>query len=133
MAGILVIDDYPDVLSSFEFFGEVHSVRVYTAKNGWDGIDTWEMNRVDIDLVFLDFQLPVDSTGALFNGDRVMRRLKELNPDIKVVMITSFDPRRTVDQAMEGSGVLEIVAKPVDWDTLKALLNKYAPEAFGSA
>jgi DNA-binding response OmpR family regulator len=78
---------------------------VYTASDGEEGIQLYRDQRDDIALVILDLGLPRVS------GEQVLLRLKEINPDVRVMVATGYlDP-----DAMLGlmkAGAREFVQKP---------------------
>ncbi len=66
------------------------------------------------DLVFLDISLPG------INGIEVLRRLKEADPSVSVVMVTAADDVRTAVEAMR-LGAYDYVGKPFDLDRLRVI------------
>jgi two-component system chemotaxis response regulator CheY len=63
------------------------------AANGLEAIDAYQ--RENPDLVLLDVNMP------LMDGIETLKRLKEIDPDCVVIMLTSLANRQTVDQAAE--------------------------------
>lgn len=55
-----------------------------TAKSGKGAIDVYEKNKANIDLVILDMIMPGMSGGETYD------RLKEINPDIKVLLSSGY-------------------------------------------
>ena len=79
---ILVIDDEPIlriILGRLENIG----YDVLTARTGEEGLDRFEKENPD--LVLLDHWLPG------INGDEVLRRIKEENLEIPVIIMTAQD------------------------------------------
>ena len=80
-ADILVIDDEAGPRESLRMILKgSHHVRC--AKSGPEGLEMIRQRRPD--LVFLDIRMPE------MDGVEVMRRIKALDPDIEVAIITAY-------------------------------------------
>jgi len=66
------------------------------------------------DLVFLDITLPG------IDGVEVLRRLKDMEPSVAVVMVTATDDVKTAVEAMR-LGAYDYVSKPFDLDRLRVI------------
>ncbi len=75
--------------------------------------------RLHPDLVLLDIYLPDMS------GIDVLRRMREAEPDVDVLVITAAREVDTVRNALRG-GVVNYLLKPFDADALRARLEQYA-------
>ena len=71
------------------------------------------------DLVLLDIHLPDIS------GTEVLRRLREQEPDVDVLVISAAKEAETVRTALRG-GVVNYLLKPFDQDALRDRLQRYA-------
>lgn len=131
MSAILVIDDNPSVLETFEFFAEFYGVRIYRASSGHDGLDVWARSRGDISLIFLDYQLPLGPDGQPFDGDQVFRSMKDADENAKIVIITGFDYKIALPLMKEG--VLDVIPKGVSMDRFHNTLLRFAPEVLPRA
>jgi DNA-binding response OmpR family regulator len=79
---ILVVDDERDIVDLYTTWLEMdHEVR--TAYGGQEALEKVD---VDVDIVFLDRQMPDRS------GDDVLERIRERDLDCRVVMVTAVDP-----------------------------------------
>ncbi len=74
------------------------------------------------DLVLLDIHLP-DMSGL-----EVLRRLRELEPDVDVLVISAAKEAEAVRTALRG-GVVNYLLKPFDQDALRDRLQRYAADA----
>ena len=81
---ILAIDDDPETLVLVQTTLEVAGYVAHTASSGNEGLKFYEMHWRDIKLVLLDFIMP-DIT-----GDVVLECLRNVNPDVKVLLLTGF-------------------------------------------
>jgi len=71
------------------------------------------------DLVLLDFKMPG------MNGIEVLRRVKEINPEIDVVMMTAYGTIETAVDAMK-AGAVDYITKPIDLEELLLLMDRIA-------
>ena len=69
------------------------------------------------DLILLDIGLPG------MDGIEALSKIKEISPDILVIMITAFEDIDTVISAMK-QGAYDYVVKPLHLDALKATIQK---------
>lgn len=81
---ILLIDDEEMILSVGSAMMETLGYKVITAQSGQAAIDIYEKNRSDIALVVLDMIMPIMGGGEIFD------RLKEIDPDIKVLLASGY-------------------------------------------
>jgi two-component system cell cycle sensor histidine kinase/response regulator CckA len=82
---VLVVDDEPQVLSIIKSLLDHHGCNVLSADKGQEALDVIERHKADLDLVILDIQMP-DMT-----GDKVYTRLKEIKPDLKVLISSGHE------------------------------------------
>ena len=82
---ILVVDDEHQVLSIIKGLLDHHGCNVLGADKGMEALEIVERHRADLDLVILDIQMPDMS------GDKVYTRLKEINPDLKVLISSGLE------------------------------------------
>ncbi len=100
---ILIVDDEVGILESLSAILQDEGYNTITASNGGDAIKM--VQGEDIDLVLLDVQLPD------VNGVEVLRRIKEIEPDIPVIMISG---RATIRVAVDSTklGAYDFIEKP---------------------
>ncbi len=79
---ILVVDDEQDIADLYTTWLEMdHDVRTaYGGEEALEKVDT------DVDIVFLDRQMPD------YSGDEVLEQIREQELDCRVVMVTAVDP-----------------------------------------
>ena len=99
---ILIIDDRSGPRDSLRIILK-DSHRVRTANSGPEGLEMIRQQKPD--LVFLDIRMPE------MDGVEVMRRIKDIDPDIEVSIITAY---AAVDSAQEAvrCGALDYLTKP---------------------
>lgn len=112
---ILVIDDEEAQLRSLRSFLERRNYDVYTASTGEEGYKIAQ--NYTIDLVLTDFRMPE------WNGFVVLRKIKELNPEIDIVVITAYGSLEDAVEIMK-AGAYDYLTKPIDLDELENLISR---------
>ena len=102
---ILWTDDEIDLLRPHILFLEEKGFELSTASNGDDAIEMVKKN--DYDLVFLDENMPG------LSGLQTLTYIKEIRPDIPVIMITKSEEENIMDEAI-GSKIADYLIKPVN-------------------
>ncbi|HKJ69245.1 MAG TPA: sigma-54 dependent transcriptional regulator [bacterium] len=112
---ILLIDDEEAQLETLKSFLSRRNYEIHTATSGPTGLEIVE--KETIDLVLTDFRMPD------WNGFVVLREVKEVNPNIDVVVITAYG---NVEDAVEimKAGAYDYLTKPVDLNELENLINR---------
>ena len=114
-ASILVVEDNEDLCKTIADVMKREGYFVKTAATGEEAI-----NRVEkglIDLVLLDINLPKKS------GLEVLARIRELQPELLVIMITALTDARPAVEALK-SGAYDYLLKPFELDELKLVVAK---------
>jgi two-component system NtrC family response regulator len=114
---ILLIDDEPSQLKSLESFLRRRDYTIFTAGSGPEGLETAKKQVVD--LVLTDYRMPE------WNGLTVVRKIKELNPGIDIVVMTAYGNIEDAVEIMK-AGAYDYLNKPIDLDDLEKLLNRVA-------
>jgi len=99
---ILVVEDEPDYSDFLRQHLEERQCVVTSARDGYEALEAGSSE--DFDLVLLDHQLPGD------DGVEVLRKLKTLQRDLPVIMMTAYGYVQNAVQAMK-AGALDYVAK----------------------
>lgn len=105
---ILVIDDDAAIRKSFHLALEDTDFKVDSAESGEKGI---EMERqVSYDLIFLDLKMPG------LNGVETLRKIREINQEVPVYIITAFHDEFFTDlKTVQADRIhFELMAKPLD-------------------
>ncbi len=111
---ILVVDDEPGMRALFSFMLGPKGYHVRTAGSGKEAIES--VKNSDCDLVFLDIRMPY------MNGLEVFRVLKQLRPDISVVMMTGYAVEQLLKDALD-EGAKGYLRKPFTIDELLEQIN----------
>lgn len=103
---ILVVDDELDILEMLSAFLTHEGFQVKTAPSGHAAIEIF--NSEPFDLVISDMRMPG------MDGLTVMRRLKEIDEDIEVIILTAFAALDNVIEAFRHKGAFDYLTKPLD-------------------
>lgn len=111
---ILVVDDEESIhlLYSEEF--EEEGYEVYGAMSGEEGLG--KLSKISPDLVILDINMPE------MNGIEVLRKIKEMNPDLPVILSSAYQEFKQ-DLASWASD--DYIVKSANLDELKAAVKKH--------
>ena len=102
---ILWADDEIDLLRPHIIFLNDKGFQVETANNGNDALDLISNNHFDI--VFLDENMPG------LSGLETLLRIKNIKPDVPVVMITKNEAEEIMEEAI-GSKIADYLINPVN-------------------
>ena len=115
MAKILVVDDDPSICQAMiAFFSDWKGHTVYTTQNPEEAVDL--VQKHDPQVVLLDIMMP----GV--HGVEILRRIKQVAPDIKVIMITAVNDEDIAREAMK-EGAVDYVTKPFAFNYLDAVVT----------
>lgn len=117
MAKLLIVDDEADVREFAANFFRKRKVDVLTASSGEEAIDILEKQKPR--LVLLDIKM----TGI--DGIETLKRMKEKDKDIKVIMVTGKKPDEegVFDKCRE-LGASDYIHKPLELDELENIVLK---------
>ena len=115
---ILWIDDEIELLRSHIIFLEQKGYKVETVTNGDDAIEFLKERGNEIDLIFLDEIMP--GRGGL----QTLVEIKELYPNIPVVMITKNEEESLMEEAI-GHKISDYLTKPVNPSQVLMMCKKY--------
>ncbi len=111
---ILVVDDEAgpreSIRVSLEGLYECHTV-----DDGFKGLD--ELDTFHPDLVILDIKMPK------IDGIETLRRLRDRDPDVEVMLLTAYGSLETAQKAIR-YGVFDYIEKPFDLHELRATVAR---------
>ena len=114
-AKVLIVDDETIMRESLAGWLERDGHAVQTARSGEEALKKCRENRFDI--LLLDIKMEGMS------GLEVLRRVKEGDADVAVVMITAYGSIATAIEAMK-NGAFDYMLKPFDPNELGVLIEK---------
>ena len=115
MRSILVVDDEPNYLVILSELLRDEGFEVFTAPSGKEGVGY--IQEMDLDLVVTDMQMPE------MDGLQFLKKIKEKNQHLPVIMITAFAEVEKAVAAMQ-AGAFNYMAKPFSNDELLVNINK---------
>src|SRR5664279_1499534 len=114
MESILIIDDDESFGETLEIFLTDMGCRILRANNGKVGLDIIESEHPDI--VITDYKMPQ------LNGLQVLKRIKEIDTKIQVIMLTAFEDMDSTIKAMQ-LGAYDYVEK-LELERIKAITKR---------
>lgn len=112
---VLAIDNDAMVLGGLLNVIQNTHIEMETATNGRDGIEMVVRSPDKYRAVLLDYEMPG------MNGDEVARRLKEINPNLKVIMLSGTEDEGVVRSCYE-AGAERFVLKAQDSSKILEIL-----------
>jgi DNA-binding NtrC family response regulator len=112
---VLYVEDEPSLRERIGIVLEMNFARVLTASNGAEAVELFARELPDV--VVSDIMMPV------MDGLEMTRRIRQLDPDIPVVLSTAFTETGYLLKAIE-LGVSSYLRKPLDCRELVAAINK---------
>lgn len=114
MEKILIVDDEPFICENLQRILQEEQYDTVIAQEGERALDILENELID--LVFLDLNLP-DLPGL-----EVLKRVKEEDPDLLVIIITGFASVESAVEALK-MGAYDYIKKPFKADVIKLIVK----------
>ncbi|WFS61775.1 response regulator [Pseudodesulfovibrio thermohalotolerans] len=106
---LLLVDDETDFLNAYARRFVRRNVEITPATSGQEAIDKIRENEFDV--VILDVMMPG------MNGLETLRRIKAIEPDLPVIILTGHADSRALIEGMD-MGAFDFLLKPVGTDEL---------------
>ncbi|WP_338450244.1 response regulator [Niallia oryzisoli] len=116
---ILIVDDQFGIRILLNEVLQKEGYDTYQAANGLQALEIVKDNVPD--LVLLDMKIPG------MDGIEILKRMKEMVPDIKVVLMTAYGELDMIQEAMD-LGAITHFAKPFDIEDIRVAVAKYLAE-----
>ena len=116
---VLIVDDQAGVRFLLDVVVKESGHKSYMAQNGLEAIEL--ARSVQPNLIFMDVRMP------RIGGLEALRKIKETNPEIQVIIMTAYGSEQTVSDALK-YGAWCYIAKPFDVNEIKKLLIKFINE-----
>lgn len=112
---VLLVDDHPLFLEGLQYLLETHGIEVAgTAGNGGQAVDRARALKPDV--ILMDIEMPGGG------GLDAIRPIKKEMPEVKIVMLTSFDNNENLFEAVK-RGASGYLLKNLNAEELIALLH----------
>jgi two-component system cell cycle sensor histidine kinase/response regulator CckA len=108
---ILVIDDEEIVRRTAKAMLERYGYKVIVAENGKEGVELFQVLGDTVSAILLDMTMPV------MNGEEAFQWLKQIKPDVRVVLSSGYNEVEAV-RRFTGKGVAGFIKKPYSTDAL---------------
>lgn len=115
MKRILIADDEKNMIWALKKALKDENYKLITASDGMEAFNMAASEEPD--LMLLDLRMPK------MNGLEVLKKLKEEDRNIPVVMITAHGTMESAIEAMK-LGAIDYISKPFDIDELKLVISK---------
>jgi DNA-binding NtrC family response regulator len=115
MATILIVDDDENICSAFVQFLVEQGHTPLVASNGKDALEIVARSRPD--LVIMDVRMPG------MDGLHALSGIREIDPDVYVVIMTAYGTSRTSIEAFR-LGAFDYLTKPLDLDVVQAVIER---------
>lgn len=102
---VLIVDDEQEILESAATNLTGEGYRVITARDGFEALRIYQQISKQVNLVILDFFLPV------MDGDAVFDELRALNPSVNAVLSSGFAEQSKIGM-MLAQGLRGFIPKP---------------------
>lgn len=112
---VLVVDDDSGLQEIFKQFLKKAGFGRIVVGTGAEAIAHAEKHKFD--LVFLDLQLPDMS------GDEVYCRIKEINPELPIIIITGYPDSEILSRILK-IGLIMVIQKPIDFEKLNQTIRQ---------
>lgn len=116
---VLVVDDNKDLLETFSLILRRQGFHVETAGDGVTAIDRYKKQAFDVTL--MDIVMPE------MNGIEAFRKIKEIDPEASVILMTAYSERELI-QTAKTEGARKIITKPIRIEQLIDMIKEAATE-----
>ena len=120
---ILVVEDYDGIRLVMKQYLEKCGYRVLEAADGKQAVEIARRECLNIRLILMDINLPISDGIAT---TRQIRKIKQLC-DVPIVACTARSSAEQREAAL-AAGCSDLVAKPMDLNTMHTILDQYLPE-----
>lgn len=121
-SSILVVDDEPAArVLAKRVFSEA-GFEIITVQSGFECLEIFRKRPRRFDLILLDLSMP------FMDGEETFKRLRDINPDVVVLLSTGFMAQERVDR-MLAAGMAGFLRKPHRPDELLARVQSILQDA----
>ncbi|WP_028400634.1 response regulator [Ectobacillus panaciterrae] len=112
---ILIVDDQYGIRILLNEVFQKEGYRTFQAANGFQAIDIVLKDKPD--LVILDMKIPG------MDGIEILKRIKEIDQDIKVILMTAYGELDMIQEAKDLGAIMHF-AKPFDIDEMRTIVRQ---------
>jgi len=115
---LLIVDDQFGIRILLSEVFQKAGFETYQAANGIQALEI--VKEQNPDLVLLDMKIPG------MDGLEILKRMKTINKDIRVIIMTAYGELDMIQEAKE-LGAITHFAKPFDIDEIRDVVKQYVP------
>jgi CheY-like chemotaxis protein len=105
---IMIVDDEPDVLLTYESFLNYTGFDVSTFEDSYSALKAFVSKPMVYDLVILDIRM------ENLNGLQLYQSMKAMNPSSKIIFASALDAAKELTSVLPDVNPQDIIKKPVD-------------------
>ncbi|MBE3606909.1 response regulator [Campylobacter sp. RM13119] len=110
---ILIVEDDNVALTLLKSALKPYCMSVYTANDGYEGIESCNKNNPDV--ILTDIHMP------MMNGFEMMNEILKTKPHQKFIIFTSYDTDNNLLKSVKAGAAL-FLKKPIDIEILRSML-----------
>lgn len=119
---ILFVDDEKPIVDVGKKSLERLGYHVETKTSSYDALETFRKQPDKYDLIITDMTMPK------MTGEKLSEKIKEIKPDIPIILCSGFNKNITPEKSME-MGISSILVKPLTMHDLAKTIRKVLDEA----
>ncbi len=112
---ILIVDDEKNIRLTLSQALETLGAEIDTAANGEEALS--KLKNKEFGLILLDIRMPG------MDGMEVLRQVREVRPDIRVIMITAYGTVESAVEAMK-QGAVDFLQKPFGPEEIREMVSR---------
>ncbi len=116
--GILTIDDEEQIRISLKEFFESKNLKVFTAKDGKEGVEIFSSNKKNISIIILDLIMPNIS------GEEIFYLLRKIDKNIPIIICSGYSEDNEIKKILNFDRVL-FIQKPFKFTLLIDKINEF--------
>ncbi|GIN90825.1 sporulation initiation phosphotransferase F [Siminovitchia terrae] len=113
---VLIVDDQFGIRTLLNEVLQKEGYEIFQAANGLQALSVTEQYAPD--LVLLDMKIPG------MDGLEILKKMKEINSDIKVIIMTAYGELDLIEQTKK-LGALAHFSKPFDIEEIRSAVKNY--------
>ena len=117
---IMILDDEIDITILIRSSLQKYGFNIYAFTDPFLAIEHFQLNSKDYILVISDIRMPG------MNGFEFVRSIREIRPDVKILLMTAFDINTTIfSEELLATKVNGFIQKPISLKRLNIEIKKY--------
>ena len=119
---IMVVDDEPDIVGMMEILLKKHGYSVFGFNDPFAALKHFELEAKKFQLIISDIRMPS------MNGYELIRKVKNLKPEIKVILLSAFEiSPQEFSKVLPSIKIDRFVSKPVSPKEFIGIVKTYMP------